>query len=164
MEVCHIIFHFVLVCSAVLCACQYRSHSGLKIHSDTMYSKCCDVSDTSTHGVRGWWVIICLLLILGYDKSSVVNIMIKHIAVLLCVWHILDSNLIQTGLLTAFYNSLSPFTQRIQIMPQTLPYTSFPLSSPAIECWHHSLSNKALAAQQVTSKCCNFLAVLDGSL
>jgi len=44
-----IICRFVLVCAAIV---------GFRyIHSDTRYSECRDVSDTTTHGVRGLWVI-----------------------------------------------------------------------------------------------------------
>lgn len=82
------------------------------IHSDTMYSKCGDVFDTSTHGVRGQWVIICLLLILGYDQATyAAHCDEAHSSPALYLAYPGFKFDLQTGLQTAFYNSVSPFRQ-----------------------------------------------------
>jgi hypothetical protein len=82
------------------------------IHLDTMYSKCCDVSDTSTHGVRGQWVIICLLLILGNDQAThAAHYDQAHSSPAMYLAYSGLKFDLQTGLLTAFYNSLSSSRQ-----------------------------------------------------
>lgn len=79
------------------------------IHSDTRYSKCLIPLHIM---LRGQWVIICLLLVLGYDQAT-------HAAhydqahkshAVYWAYPVLKFDL-QTGLLTALYNSLIPSRQ-----------------------------------------------------
>lgn len=72
----------------------------------------CDVSDMSIHGVRGLWVIICLLLILGCDQAThAAHYDQAHSSPALYLAYRGFKFDIQTGVLTTFYNSLSPSKQ-----------------------------------------------------
>jgi len=89
------------------------------------------MSAPSTHGVRGQWVIICLLLISGYDQATHAAHYVQAHNSPAVYWAYPGFKFdLQTSLLTAFCNSNSlQAMSRIvpQIVTQTLPYLSFSL-------------------------------------
>lgn len=108
------------------------------IHSVTRYSKCCVVSDTSTHGVRGQWVIICLLLTLGYDQATfAARYDQAHSSPAVYLAYPRFKFDLQTGSLTAFYNPRSPSGNVPDSTSNCATNTSLhimsTLSSPGIE-------------------------------